>query len=125
MTVNIVEAIASWAKSQKSISIDESFKQRVLEYGKLISESKKLPKLTRNDMNSILAIVAERAVSIARTTGKHDATREDFEKALLEFKGPIFDPTDRCEGAAVEIMKERNLTARISESLRFLMEADN
>jgi hypothetical protein len=69
--------------------------------------------------NVILAIVAERASSIARAAGRGVVTAEDFRSALLEFKGYKPEPWDRCEGAAVKIAGNlRTYQERLSESLR-------
>jgi hypothetical protein len=118
MSSDVIAAISAWA-SKERLSLAESFLRSASEYRTVIGESKRLIALTPSQKNVILAIVAERASSMARAAGRRVVTAEDFMSALLEFKGYKPDPWDRCEGAAVKIAANlRTYQARLSESLR-------
>lgn len=118
MPSDIIATLSAWA-SRQGLSLTDSFLQSASDYRKVIGESKRLVALNLNEKNIILAVVSERATSIARAAGKHFVTAEDFRSALMEFKGYKPEPWDRCEGAAAKIAGDlRTYQARLSESLR-------
>ena len=120
---SLVEHLRNTHRSQ-GISFDDSYIHRVEQYYNLISTSPKTRALNERDRIFVIAVVSEKAVTIARTRRLYVINEGLFKKALLEYKGPIRDPDDTCEDAAIRIYRNRKLyESRLPRDVRRLFQA--
>lgn len=116
----LIEAMASNAK-KTGISVDETFRRSAVDYMKLIETSRRpeLISLAPRARNVILAVIGNRAISMAHEARSLVVTAEYFKQAIQEYKGPTIPPWDTCEYAAIQIAKDiQTYEMQLSESLR-------
>jgi len=107
----------------QGISFDESYNQEVEQYYSIISTSPKTRALTEADRLFVIAVVSDQAVRVARTRHLNVINGALFREALLEYKGPIRDPDDKCEDAANNIHRNsRRYEATLSKEMRRFFE---
>lgn len=118
--IGAMESVAT----QRGISLDESFKKSVADYSRLVAESTRpeLVGLSPRVRNLVLAVVGDRAISLAYAARSRVATAAYFKRALEEYKGPTPPPWDTCEYAAIQIARAPpTYEAQLTESLRRLL----
>jgi hypothetical protein len=103
--------VESFQNTYRSLGIyfDESYMSEVEQYYNLISTSPKTQALKESDRIFVIAVVSEEAVKIAHARHINIINSSVFKSALLEYKGPIRDPDDKCEDAALRIYKNKKL----------------
>lgn len=108
----------------RGISLDDSYTHEVEQYYNLISTSLKTQALNERDRIFVIAVISEKAAAIARTRRSNVINAGLFREALLEYKGPIRPPDDKCEEAAIKIYRNRKLyESRLSGDVRRFFQA--
>lgn len=117
----LVESLRS---AFRGFSFDESCIHEIRQYYDVISTSPKTRALNETDRTFVIAVVSENAVTIARKRHLNIINASLFKESLLEYKGPIRPPDDKCESAADNIYRNRKLyESQLSGEIRRLFQA--
>lgn len=108
----------------QGISFHDSFIHEIEQYYDLISTSSKTYALKEKDRIFVIVVVLEKAMGIAREKRFNVIKADLLEEALVGYKGPNRPPDDKCESAAIEIHRNRELyESKLSEETRMLLQA--